>query len=327
MDHKVPLRTSQFRSFQHSLNFGSPLLSKQGGYLSIPINWGDLMRWRDGRRSQNIEDRRGRRISRGAKGGGIGILLLALVGMYFGIDPSVVLDVGNQLNTNTTTEVIDYQPTAEEKQLADFVAVVLGDTEDVWHEEFRLMGGTYREPTLVLFSGVVESACGYAEAAVGPFYCPGDQKVYIDLSFYHDLKYKLGAPGDFAQAYVIAHEIGHHVQNLLGISDQVHAARQRLSESSYNQLSVRLELQADCLSGVWAYHADRTRQIIEPGDIDEALHAASQIGDDRLQQQSRGYVTPDSFTHGTSEQRARWFRTGYESGDINRCNTFEAQNL
>jgi predicted metalloprotease len=285
------------------------------------------MRWQSGRRSSNIEDQRGRRISSRAKGGGIGILLLALVGMYFGIDPTVVLNVGEQINSGLTTESSSYQPSPEENRLADFVAVVLGDTEDTWRAEFQRRGATYREPTLVLFSGAVQSACGYAQAAMGPFYCPGDGKVYIDLSFYHDLKSNLNAPGDFAQAYVIAHEVGHHIQNLLGISDKVHAARQTLSGKEYNQLSVRLELQADCLSGVWANRADRARKVIEPGDIDEALNAASQIGDDRLQQQSRGYVTPDSFTHGTSAQRARWFRRGYSSGDMDSCNTFIAEEL
>ncbi|HEY5673094.1 MAG TPA: neutral zinc metallopeptidase [Malonomonas sp.] len=285
------------------------------------------MRWKSGRRSSNVEDQRGRRISRGAKGGGIGIMLLALVGMYFGIDPSVVLNVGNQLGGGQTTTESSYQPSAAENQLADFVAVVLGDTEDTWREEFSRRGASYREPTLVLFSGTVQSACGHAQAAMGPFYCPGDQKVYIDLSFYHDLKTKMNAPGDFAQAYVIAHEVGHHIQNLLGISDTVHAAKRQVSEKEYNQLSVRLELQADCLSGVWANRANRARQVIEPGDIDEALNAASQIGDDRLQQQSRGYVTPDSFTHGSSQQRARWFRKGYSAGDMDSCNTFEAASL
>ena len=285
------------------------------------------MRWKSGRRSSNLEDQRGRRVSRSAKGGGVGIILLALVGMYFGIDPSVVLNVGNQLGGGQTTTSSSYQPSPEEAQLADFIAVVLGDTEDTWREEFSRRGASYREPTLVLFSGAVQSACGHAQAAMGPFYCPGDQKVYIDLSFYHDLKSKLNAPGDFAQAYVIAHEVGHHIQNLLGISDKVHTARQQVSETEYNQLSVRLELQADCLSGVWANHADRARQVIEPGDIDEALNAASQIGDDRLQQQSRGYVTPDSFTHGSSAQRSRWFRQGYSDGDMNNCNTFEAARL
>ncbi len=285
------------------------------------------MRWRSGRRSSNIEDQRGRRISRKAKGGGIGIMLLALVGMYFGIDPAIIMNVGNQLGGGQAPVTSSYQPTAAENQLADFVAVVLGDTEDAWRQEFSRRGATYREPTLVLFSGAVQSACGYAQAAIGPFYCPGDQKVYIDLSFYNDLKNKLNAPGDFAQAYVIAHEVGHHIQNLLGISDKLHAARQRVSQTEYNQLSVRLELQADCLAGVWAKHADRARQVIEPGDIDEALNAASATGDDRLQKQARGYVTPDSFTHGTSEQRARWFRQGFSSGEMDSCDTFQAARL
>jgi hypothetical protein len=226
--------------------------------------------------------------------------------------------------TSTTT---DYIPSAEENRLAEFVSVVLADTEDTWRAQFNRLDSSYVEPKLVLFSGAVESACGFAQAAMGPFYCPADQKVYIDLSFYQDLKDTMNAPGDFAQAYVISHEVGHHVQNLLGISDRVHAAREQLSEKDYNQLSVRLELQADCLAGVWAHHADRVRQIVEPGDIEEALNAASQIGDDRLQKQARGYVTPDSFTHGSSEQRARWFRQGFNSGDLNSCNTFEAENL
>ncbi|MGW8161744.1 MAG: KPN_02809 family neutral zinc metallopeptidase, partial [Desulfobulbales bacterium] len=203
----------------------------------------------------------------------------------------------------------------------------LADTEDTWNNQFSLLGSSYTEPKLVFFTGAVHSACGFAQSAMGPFYCPGDQKVYIDLSFYRDLKNRMNAPGDFAQAYVVAHEVGHHVQNLLGISDKVHAARHELSEQDYNKLSVRLELQADCLAGFWAHHADRTRRIVEPGDIDEALNAASQIGDDRLQKQSRGYVTPDSFTHGTSEQRTRWFKQGYARGDFNSCNTFAVRNL
>ncbi|MCL7487236.1 MAG: neutral zinc metallopeptidase [Desulfobulbaceae bacterium] len=285
------------------------------------------MRWENGRKSSNIEDRRGRRISTGIKGGGIGILLLALVGMYFGIDPSIILNLGGQIGMDQTTATTDYQPSAEENELAEFVAVVLADTEDTWKAQFREKGGSYVEPKLVLFSGAVQSACGFAQAAMGPFYCPGDQKVYIDLSFYQDLKDKMNAPGDFAQAYVIAHEVGHHVQHLLGISDQVHAARGRLAEKEYNQLSVRLELQADCLAGVWANHADRVRQIVEPGDIDEALNAASQIGDDRLQKQGRGYVTPDSFTHGSSAQRARWFKQGYAAGQFDACDTFAAAQL
>ena len=286
------------------------------------------MRWEKGRKSGNVEDRRGQRVSKGVKGGGIGILLLALVGMYFGIDPSVILNLGSQIGTDqTTTTTTDYKPSAEENRLAEFVSVVLADTEDTWKAQFSQKGGTYVEPKLVLFSGSVQSACGFAQSAMGPFYCPGDQKVYIDLSFYQDLKNKMNAPGDFAQAYVIAHEVGHHVQKLLGISDKVHAAKRQLSDKDYNQLSVRLELQADCLAGVWANHADRVRQIVEPGDIDEALNAASQIGDDRLQKQARGYITPDSFTHGSSEQRARWFKQGYSTGQFDTCNTFSAQSL
>jgi len=285
------------------------------------------MRWQNGRKSGNVEDRRGRKVSKGIKGGGVGILLLALVGMYFGVDPSIILNLGEQIGTNQTTTTSDYQPTAEENRLAEFVSVVLADTEDTWKVQFNKKGTSYIEPKLVLFSGSVQSACGFAQSAMGPFYCPGDQKVYIDLSFYQDLKSKMNAPGDFAQAYVIAHEVGHHVQKLFGISDQVHAAKSKLSEKDYNQLSVRLELQADCLAGVWANHADRVRQIVEPGDIDEALNAASQIGDDRLQKQARGYVTPDSFTHGSSTQRARWFKQGYASGQFDTCDTFSAQSL
>jgi predicted metalloprotease len=285
------------------------------------------MRWESGRRSSNIEDRRGMKMPGGFKGGGIGIILLALIGMYFGIDPSIILNLGGQMGGDQGSSSSDYIPTPEENRLAEFVAVVLADTEDTWHQQFQRMGREYVEPTLVLFSGNVQSACGFAQAAMGPFYCPGDRKVYIDLSFYQDLKEKMNAPGDFAQAYVIAHEVGHHVQNLLGVSDQVHAARSRVSETEYNQLSVRLELQADCLAGVWAHHADRSRQVVEPGDIDEALHAASQIGDDRLQQQSRGYVTPDSFTHGTSAQRTRWFRQGFSGGELGGCDTFAVEQL
>jgi len=228
------------------------------------------MRWEDGRKSENIEDRRGRRMTPGLTGGGIIIFLLALVAMYFGIDPSFILQIDDQLGGDRTAS-IDYVPTAEENRLAEFVAVVLADTEDTWQSGFQLMGRTYVEPKLVLFSGAVSSACGFAQTAMGPFYCPGDRKVYIDLNFYQDLKNKLGAPGDFAQAYVIAHEVGHHVQNLLGILDMVHEARQGLSEAEYNRLLVRLELQADCLAGVWANHADRVRGVVEPGDIDEGL--------------------------------------------------------
>ncbi len=281
------------------------------------------MRWQLGRRSENVEDRRGMRVSRGAAGGGLGVIVLALIAMALGIDPRVVLegmppapDTGSYTETPTTVS-------PEEKQLSEFVSVVLADTEDTWHGIFRQMGETYVEPKLVLFSGAVQSACGYAKAAMGPFYCPSDQKVYIDLSFYQDLKSRHQAPGDFAQAYVVSHEIGHHVQTLLGISEQVQAARSRVSEVQGNQLSVRQELQADCFAGIWAHNAQQQRQILEPGDIEEALNAASQIGDDRLQKQAQGYVVPESFTHGSSAQRVYWFKRGFTTGDLAECNTFK----
>ena len=281
------------------------------------------MRWKTGRRSSNVEDRRGRKISgSGIKGGGIGIVLLALVGMYFGIDPSVILN-SNLLDGEAPSQQIERAANPEEDRLADFVSVILADTEDTWETIFRESGGVYEKPKLILFTGQVKSACGFAQSATGPFYCPADKNVYIDLGFYKELKGKLNAPGDFAQAYVVAHEIGHHVQNLLGISNKVQAKRSSISESAYNKLSVKLELQADCFAGVWANHADRVRSILEPGDVEEALNAASMIGDDHLQKQSRGYVVPDSFTHGSSAQRVQWFRTGLQSGDINRCNTFQ----
>jgi predicted metalloprotease len=283
------------------------------------------MRWRTGRRSDNIEDRRSVRIPRKVAGGGIGIIVIALIAMYFGVDPTLFLNEQGPTTSSVSTYTTSKPISPAENQLADFVSVVLADTEDTWHALFNKMGQTYREPNLVLFSGAVESACGFAQAAMGPFYCPVDQKVYIDLSFYQDLKNRHGAPGDFAQAYVIAHEIGHHVQNLLGILEKVHSARMQVSQAEGNQLSVMLELQADCFAGVWAYHANHARQILEEGDIEEALNAASAIGDDRLQRGARGYVTPDSFTHGTSKQRVRWFRRGFESGDIGQCNTFSAQ--
>lgn len=277
------------------------------------------MRWSGRRASTNVEDRRGVRF-KGAGGIGIGTIVLALIAIYFGQDPSVVLQ--SVQPSRQQAEQVPYEETAEEAQLREFVSVVLADTEDTWHAIFASAGGTYREPTLVLFSGAVESACGFAQAAVGPFYCPGDERVYIDLSFYHDLQSRFGAPGDTAQAYVIAHEVGHHVQTLLGISEQNMAARRRASEAEANALSVRQELQADCFAGLWAHHADRSRQLLETGDLEEALNAASAIGDDRLQQRSRGYVAPESFTHGTSEQRMRWFKRGFESGDVNQCDTF-----
>jgi hypothetical protein len=266
------------------------------------------------------------RVSRKAAGGGIGIVVIALIAMYFGVDPSIFISqMGptSSVNTQQTTRQIP----AAENELAEFVSVVLADTENTWNALFSQMGKTYQEPRLVLFSGAVQSACGFAQAAVGPFYCPADQKVYIDLSFYQDLKNRHGAPGDFAQAYVIAHEIGHHVQTLLGISEKVHSARRRVSQVEGNRLSVMQELQADCFAGVWAHHANRARQILEEGDIEEALGAASAIGDDRLQRKSRGYVTPDSFTHGSSAQRVRWFKQGLKSGEVLDCNTFRADTL
>ena len=286
-----------------------------------------MMRWSSGRRSQNIEDRRGRRIGRKTAGGGIGVIVIALIAMYFGVDPSVFLNQQGSPSIGTSSYSVSTSDTPENRQLVEFVSVVLADTEDTWHALFRQWDRTYTEPTLVLFSGAVESACGYAQAAVGPFYCPGDQKVYIDLSFYNDLKNRFRAPGDFAQAYVIAHEIGHHVQTLLGISKKIHNLRSRVTKVEANRLSVMQELQADCFAGIWAHHADKTRQILEEGDIEEALNAASSIGDDRLQKQSRGYVTPDSFTHGSSAQRVRWFRQGLQTGNISQCNTFKAENL
>jgi predicted metalloprotease len=289
------------------------------------------MRWRNPRRSGNIEDRRGMRVPMKAVGGGIGGLILLIITLLLsGGDPGTIFNDNTNIGVNTT-ESSYYEGTTpisqEERELADFVSIVLADTEDTWNEIFAAENLDYREPTLVLFSGAVESACGFAQAAVGPFYCPLDEKVYIDLSFYRDLRDSFGAPGDFAQAYVIAHEIGHHVQNQIGIMEQVQVAQQQAStQADVNRLSVMLELQADCLSGVWAYNADRARDILEQGDIEEGLNAASSIGDDRLQMEFQGQVIPDSFTHGSSIQRVGWFERGLESGDINSCNTFEGMN-
>jgi len=284
------------------------------------------MRWENGRRSDNIEDRRGLRVNgRGLAGGGIGAIILALVAMYFGVDPSVVL---NQVGTVAPQE--QQQPATsspEEDKLKDFMSVVLADTEDVWGTLFKESGKSYQPPTLVLYSGAVQSACGFAEAAMGPFYCPGDHKLYLDMRFFNDLAKRHDAPGDFAQAYVVAHEVGHHVQTLLGISDKVDAARRRASEAAGNALQVRMELQADCFAGVWAYHANQARHVLEPGDIEEALAAAAGVGDDRLQQQARGYVVPESFTHGSSAQRMRWFSRGMQGGDPGQCDTFQAARL
>jgi uncharacterized protein len=279
------------------------------------------MRWQLGRRSTNVEDRRG--VSAPVVGGGIGAMVLALIVALLGGDPRVILE-GN--NTPSDRPVTQSRQTPAQDQMADFVSVVLADTEDTWNQIFQENGNRYVEPTLVLYSDAVESACGFARSAVGPFYCPLDQKVYIDLSFYRDLKNRYQAPGDFAQAYVIAHEVGHHVQNLLGISEQVRSLQSRVDQVKANQLSVRQELQADCFAGVWANRAERSRQILETGDIEEALNAASSIGDDRLQQQSRGYVVPESFTHGSSAQRVRWFKQGLQTGDPQQCNTFATAN-
>jgi len=294
------------------------------------------MRWEDGRESDNVEDRRdengggGGGLRIGAAGGGIGVVVIAIVAMFLGVDPSMVMSLlggGGQSPAPSVSQPGPAHKPPAQDQGAKFVSVVLADTEDTWTALFKQSGSQYREPKLVLFRGAVQSACGYAQAAMGPFYCPGDQKVYIDLSFYDDLKNRFHAPGDFAQAYVVAHEIGHHVQNLLGISAKMDAARERMTKAQYNQLSVRLELQADCLAGIWAHHANRTRQILESGDVEEAMNAATAIGDDRLQQQARGYVTPESFTHGTSAQRVRWFRRGLDTGQIAQCNTFQARDL
>lgn len=279
------------------------------------------MDWEKGRRSTNVEDRRGSRFSAPIVGGGIGTLLLALLVTFLGGDPSVILDQGLSGNRSTTESPQTTSPAAKD-EMADFVSVVLADTEDTWRDIFQQSGGTYVEPKLVIYSDAVESACGFAKSAVGPFYCPRDQKVYIDLSFYRDLQNKYQAPGDFAQAYVVAHEVGHHVQNLLGISNKVRSLQSRVEQTEANQLSVKLELQADCFAGVWGNRAQRSRQVLEQGDIEEALNAASSIGDDRLQSQSRGYVVPESFTHGSSAQRAYWFKRGIQTGNPEQCNTF-----
>lgn len=262
-----------------------------------------------------------------AIGGGLGVIVLVVVAALFGVNPMQFLDMAGNPGAQVAPESREIALTHEEKELSDFVSVVLADTEDTWNELFRKMGKTYQEPNLVLFKDSVRSACGLADTAVGPFYCAADTRVYIDLSFYDELKSRFKAPGDFAQAYIIAHEVGHHVQNLLGTLDRVHGMRQRLDETEYNNLSVRLELQADFFAGVWAHHAQKMRGILEPGDIEEALGAASSVGDDRLQRQARGYVTPDSFTHGTSAQRVRWFRLGFDTGDVERGDTFAARDL
>ncbi len=286
------------------------------------------MRWQGQRESGNVEDRRG---SRAVRRGGIGLLLLALVGSFlFDIDPETTMDIGNAIlgNDEQTEETgKPVEEDAKEQQLRRFVSVVLADLEDTWHTIFKANNLTYEEPKLVLFREDVNTKCGIGQADIGPFYCPADKKVYLDLSFYEELKRDLGAPGDFAQAYVLAHEVGHHVQKLLGASDEVDRQSEKLSEVESNRLSVRLELQADCYAGIWAHYADRTRHLVEPGDIEEALNAASKIGDDHLQRSAGYEVTPDTFTHGTSAQRVRWFKRGYKSGDPSQCNTFGAEKL
>jgi predicted metalloprotease len=284
------------------------------------------LRWSEGRRSGNVIDARGRS-GLPIAGGGIGLAVLALVVYLMGGDPSVVLNTQPQPGETTGAPAGPGAPGAPgapaQDQMAQFVSVVLADTEDTWNELFRQrFGKDYEEPQLVLFTGAVQSACGFAQAAMGPFYCPNDHRVYIDLAFYREMKDRFGAPGDFAQAYVIAHEVGHHVQNLLGLSDKVHNAQLRSDKATANALSVRLELQADCLAGVWGHHAQRARNVLEPGDLDEALNAASAIGDDKMQKATRGYVVPESFTHGSSAQRQQWFRRGFETGTFEACDTF-----
>ena len=282
------------------------------------------MLWKGRRQSENVEDRRG--LSRGgmAIGGGLGGIVILIIAMLLGADPRQLLE---QVPTDSSPGAGTSRPAnPEEEELKQFVSAVLADTEDVWTEVFNQAGRQYPKPTLVLFTDQVRSGCGVAGSSVGPFYCPSDQKVYIDLAFYRELKTRFRAPGDFAQAYVIAHEIGHHVQNLLGTMQNVNRAQGRATKEGANELSVRLELQADFLAGVWAHHA-QIRGVVEPGDIDEALGAASAIGDDRLQRESQGYVVPDSFTHGTSEQRVRWFRKGFDTGDIRQGDTFAARSL
>jgi predicted metalloprotease len=306
------------------------------------------MRWRGRRQSGNIEDLRGRPSGglggfprmrlpgaggpfgggfgpRSRLGGALGLIVIVVVILLsssdlFGPSRDAAID-------DRTLPPGETGAPGASDELREFIAVVLADTEDVWHELFQELGASYEEPTLVLFSGDVGSGCGFAEAATGPFYCPADRKIYLDLGFYRALRERFGAPGDFAQAYVLAHEVGHHVQNLMGVMDEVAGARSGLGQEGQNALSVRVELQADCFAGLWAHHADRTKRILEPGDIDEALAAAAAVGDDRIQEQTRGYVEPESFAHGTAEQRARWFHRGFEQGGLRACDTFSASNL
>ncbi|HJV82960.1 KPN_02809 family neutral zinc metallopeptidase [Noviherbaspirillum sp.] len=287
------------------------------------------MKWEGNRESENVEDRRGAGgFGLGGRSVGLGTIAIAVIASYFlGVSPMTILSIltGGQGQVSTVQQTP--QQSAESDQMKKFVSTVLADTEDTWTELFREQGASYVDPHLVLFSGSTPTACGTGVSATGPFYCPGDQKIYIDLSFYRLMRERFRVSGEFAQAYVIAHEVGHHVQNLMGISAKVESARQRASEKQANALSVRLELQADCFAGVWANHAERTRDILEAGDVEAALNAASAIGDDALQRQSQGEVVPDSFTHGSSAQRVRWFKRGIETGKVGACNTFEAKQL
>lgn len=295
------------------------------------------MKWEGNRESDNVEDRRDEGGSFGGGGGGggfggrglgIGSIAIALVASYFlGVSPSTVLNLLSGGSPAPQTRAAPAHKPPADDRMAKFVSTVLADTEDVWTDVFAKGGATYKKPTLVLFRRATGTACGQGQAAMGPFYCPGDQKVYIDLGFYETLKNQLGAPGDFAQAYVIAHEVGHHVQNLLGISAKMEQRRGRVSPAQYNALSVRLELQADCFAGVWANHAQSARQLLEQGDVEEAMNAAAKIGDDALQRAGGGQVVPESFTHGTSAQRQRWFDTGLKNGSVKQCDTFAARQL
>jgi predicted metalloprotease len=285
------------------------------------------MEWRGRRQSENVEDQRGRRISGGgiAGLGGVGIVVVVVVAVLTGQDPLALLQsVGGQSGATSATSDQPYQETAEEHELSQFVKVVLADTEDIWGSIFPQQAGrAYAPPVLVLFTEAVQSGCGSAQAQMGPFYCPADHKLYIDLSFYRDLRERFGAPGDFAQAYVIAHEVGHHVQNLLGTFAKVRAAEERGNQADANAVSVRLELQADCYAGVWAHHTQKQKHVLEQGDLEEAIGAAQAVGDDRMQMQEQGRVVPESFTHGSAEQRAHWFEEGSSSGDMTHCDTFK----
>lgn len=291
------------------------------------------MRQDNGRESENIEDRRtlgagGGFGRRGFPGGGLGLAAAAVVALLLGVDPRIVLNTVGQLSNLAPAQSNgQVARSPQDEKTKKFMSIVLADTEDTWGKIFQQIGRQYREPKLVLYSRATETACGFGQAAMGPFYCPADQKLYLDMHFFNELATRHNAPGDFAQAYVVAHEIGHHVQNLLGIANQVTAAQHRVSKEQANQLQVRMELQADCFAGIWANRANQFRQILEPGDLEEALAAASGVGDDRLQKQSQGYVVPESFTHGSSQQRMQWFSLGAKSGDINQCDTFKTSKL